>query len=307
MATWEELLHELNHTESKQRDKFFNSKLAEYLDKIVVLRNRNVMVYSSAFLQKPQVPPFFTMLTMEDINGFMSNLKGMDFSKGLTLILHTPGGVMDSVEPIVSYLREKFSYIEVVIPTYSMSAGTMIALSADKILMGRQSQLGQIEPQIPLSGGRTIVSTALLQQFDRAKKEIIKDPKVAYAWTPILKSFGPALLQQAENALEYSKTMVEEFLKAYMFKNGDNSKISNIVNTFTYGSNGKNNHGRRIDKHEARDLGLVIEEIEQTDDLQDAVLSVYHLTTLIFETTLATKIITSSHGKRWIKSLPPAQ
>lgn len=30
---------------------------------------------------------------MEDINGFMAGVHGHDFSKGLLLILHTPGGM----------------------------------------------------------------------------------------------------------------------------------------------------------------------------------------------------------------------
>ena len=54
-------------------------------------------------------------ITHEEINGFMSVMYGMNWSKGLTLILHTPGGVTNAVETIVDYLTAKFAYIEVIV------------------------------------------------------------------------------------------------------------------------------------------------------------------------------------------------
>ena len=102
----------------------------------------------------------FTLITKEDINGFMSIVKGLDCSKGLTLILHTPGGIPVAAESIVKYLREKFNNIEVIIPTYAMSAGTMIALGADNIIMGKHSFLGPIDPQFMLSGNKSFIFDA---------------------------------------------------------------------------------------------------------------------------------------------------
>lgn len=51
-----------------------------------------------------------------------------------------------------------------------MSAGTMISLSANKIIMGRQSQLGPIDPQMPLSG-RFVSAQSIIDQFEEAKKK----------------------------------------------------------------------------------------------------------------------------------------
>jgi ATP-dependent protease ClpP protease subunit len=269
--------------------------------------NTNVIVYGSAFLQKPQVPPFFTMVTSEDLNGFMNNLVNMDTSKGLTLILHTPGGEGRAVEPIVGYLRSKFEYIEVIVPTYCMSAGTMIALSSNKLIMGRQSQIGQIDPQIPVNGGM-MPATAIIQQFDKARQEIVDNPKTALAWNPILRTMGPALIETCEEALRYSKRIVSDYLINYMLSGNDKREdiCDTIVNVLSHGDEDKNNHSRRIDRNEARDLGIIIEDLEDNQTLQDATLSLYHLFTLIFETTAVAKVITSNTGKRWIKSIPQA-
>jgi hypothetical protein len=89
--------------------------------------------------------------------------------------------------------------------------------------------------------------------------------------------------------------------------NCDKSGVcENIVDVLSHGDNDKNNHGRRIDRKEARDLGIIVEDLEDNQNLQDATLSLYHLFTLIFETTAVAKVITSNTGKRWIKSIPQA-
>ncbi len=309
MPSWDILLKELQSVSPDQRDKYFDNKTKEFIAEISKQRgNTNVIFYTSAFLQKPQVPPFFTMVTSEDLNGFMNNLVNMDTTKGLTLILHTPGGEGRAVEPIVGYLRSKFKYIEVIIPTYCMSAGTMIALSSNKLIMGRQSQIGQIDPQIPVNGGM-MPATAIIQQFDKARQEIIENPKTALAWNPILKSMGPALIETCEEALRYSKRIVSDYLNNYMLVDIDNKKevCKNIVDVLSHGDNDKNNHSRRIDRNEARELGIIVEDLENNQSLQDAALSLYHLFTLIFETTGVAKVITSSTGKRWVKSIPQVQ
>ncbi|WP_337461520.1 hypothetical protein [Jutongia sp.] len=77
----------------------------------------------------------------------MTCIHGMDCSKGLDLVLHTPGDSPAAAEAIVNYLRAKFGNdIRVIVPQLAMSAGTMIACSAKQIIMGKQSSLGPIDP-----------------------------------------------------------------------------------------------------------------------------------------------------------------
>lgn len=77
----------------------------------------------------------------------MTCIHGMDCSKGLDLVLHTPGDSPAAAEAIVNCLRAKFGNdIRVIVPQLAMSAGTMIACSAKQIIMGKQSSLGPIDP-----------------------------------------------------------------------------------------------------------------------------------------------------------------
>lgn len=262
---------------------------------------RNILVYASSFLQKPSAPPDTISINPEEINGYMTTMNGMEWDKGLTLILHTPGGVINAAETIVEYLRSKFDYIEVIIPTYAMSAGTMISLASDKIIMGRQSQLGPIDPQMP-AYGKFVSSLAILDQFKTAKDDIQADIKNANLWAPILPSLGPALLSEAKHAIEYSEHIVSGWLSKYMFES-DPEQASSVAKYFSQGSE-KRNHGRRIDRNEAKQQGVIIEDLEENQDFQDAVLTAYHLLTILFEHSDVTKLLFNDRGKRWVKHLP---
>jgi hypothetical protein len=61
-------------------------------------------------------------------------------------------------------------------------------------------------------------------------------------------------------------------------------------------------HGRRIDRQEARTLGIKIEDLEADQDLQDAVLTLYHVTTVAFEKSTSSKTIAGSNTRMWVKN-----
>jgi hypothetical protein len=310
MPSWTDLLAELEAKSDDQKPLWLKSEIESRLESIGQRRgNRHVMIYASAFLQKPGVSPWTLQLTAEEINGFMSSMYGMNWSKNLTLILHTPGGITNAAETIVAYLHSKFDDIEVIVPTFAMSAGTMIALAANRIVMGRQSQLGPIDPQIPLpEAGRPVSARAIVDQFERAQNDIAGkegDLNRAHVWAPILQRLGPALLQEAQNALSYGEDMVAGWLKQRMFAGDAEAEKQGAAVAKHFNDAGTHkSHGRRIDRNEARSHGVVIEDLEDDQDLQDDVLTVYHLVTLLFEKTATAKLIWTDTGRTWMKNLP---
>jgi hypothetical protein len=62
-------------------------------------------------------------------------------------------------------------------------------------------------------------------------------------------------------------------------------------------------HGRRIDRAEARAQNVVIKDLEDDDDLQDDVLTAYHLMTIAYEQGPASKMIWGAHGASWVKNV----
>lgn len=304
MASWTDLLKALNATPPEAREAWFQHQLCDALKRISSKRSDcNVLFYSSAFLQKPQAPPNSTQLTHEELNGFMSCLYGMKWDKGLTLLLHTPGGLTNAAETIVSYLHSKFDHIEVIVPTFAMSAGTMVSLAANKIVLGRPSQLGPIDPQMPI-GGKYVSARGIVDQFEEAKADIAQNVVMAHAWAPILQSLGPSLMVEAKNALDYGERMVSEWLHKRMLaalpEPDRTDKAKSIAKFFNDAANHKS-HGRRIDRDEARAQGVVVEDLEDDQDLQEHVLTAYHVATICFSQTTVTKMLWSNHGQSWMK------
>ena len=119
------------------------------------------------------MPPADLQISLQDIAGFMEAVSNVE-EKQLDLIIHSPGGSAEAAESIVTYLRKRFDHIRIFIPIAAMSAATMVALSANEIVMGQHSQLGPIDPQFSIQtpeGTRSAPAQAILKQFELAKKE----------------------------------------------------------------------------------------------------------------------------------------
>lgn len=302
MPGWAELQDELSAIASQQRGDHVAEKLRDLVVRIGHHYDRNVLYYASGFLQKPQVPGLFTSINMEDINGFMAGVHGHDSGKDLLLILHTPGGLAEAAQTVVDYLRSKFTSIDAVVPTYAMSAGTMIALGCDRIVMGRQSQLGPTDPQLIVEN-RAFSAHSIVEQFEEAKVEIAGAPVLAHAWAPVLRSFGPALLQEARKSISYGQSLVRDWLHDYMFSDKPERDTLAPAVAEHFGGNQHGSHGRRIGRDEARSQQLEIVDLEGDGDLQDEVLTLYHLSTIAFEMGPAVKLVSSSNGRLWIKNM----
>lgn len=306
MASWSELLEDFQERNRVSSPEWIKEKLTEQLRKISKLRGDTAVIfYASAFLQKAHP---VVSITSEDMNGFMNALYGNKLRK-LTLILHTPGGDLNAVESIVEYLRSKFEYIEVVVPYLAMSGGAMISLASDLLILGRQSQLGPIDPQI-FVGNTTHSARAIQEAFEKAKEEIEDDVKLAHLWAPILQNMGPSLIVDAVRALSYSKELVKNWLDKNMFKDKPEEErseiVDNIANYFNAGSTdglgSVHVHGQRIGIEKLKELQIKVKLLEADQNLQNAVLTAYHLMTITFENTPTTKLISNNNGKMWIKT-----
>lgn len=311
MASWSELQAKLPE-EVKKNPNWLDQKLTEELGKISKLRNNRVVIfYASAFLQKKQ-ENLDTLILREDINGFMNAIYEAGVGNGLTLILHTPGGDPHAVESIVDYLHAKFNYIEIIVPYLAMSGGAIVSLASNLVVLGKQSQLGPIDPQFSI-GGKIHSARAIQEGFGRAKKDILEDIKLGHLWAPILQSMGPSLVVEAEKTLKYSEELVEKWLKERMFRDISDEKerekkaknIAKYFNAEDTEENGKIHvHGQRIGFQKLEELGVKVESLEKSQELQTAVLTAYHLMTLIFENGPSLKFIGSDKGKMWCKLEP---
>jgi ClpP class serine protease len=298
MPNWNEVILEIqaehkNHPEVNQIDTIRR----KYLNQVFQITGRNTIAYYSGWLQKPQSSG--TAVNDKDKSGFMLIINKLDRSKGLDLILHTPGGDIAATESLVDYLYSMFGKdIRVIVPQISMSAGTMIAFASKEIIMGNHSNLGPIDPQI---GG--LACQAILNEFKQAKEDIRVNPHSAALWQVIIGKYHPTLLGACQQAIEWSEDMVSKWLKENMCAENP-GKVKKIVETFASHIVQKS-HARHISKNECKTIGLNITDLEADQALQDAVLTTHHTFMYTFSTTYSVKIIENHNGIAYIEQYAP--
>ena len=270
MPNWGEVLNEIQNVGPQPGP--VDSVRRKYTKKLYEYTGRNIILYYSGWLQRGDAP-IQSIIYDGDINCFMSAVNTMDTSKGLDLILHTPGGVTSATEAIVSYLRKKFNRdIRCFVPQLAMSGGTMIACACREIFMGRQSSIGPIDPQFG-----SMAALAVIDEFNKATGEIAKNPASAPLWQSIFAKVNPGFLIECQQAVDLSQTLVKEWLVSGMFcrsKNAD-SKAQKVVDALNNHRDTKA-HDRHIDSVQAKAMGLKITMLEEEQDLQDLVLTVHH-------------------------------
>ncbi len=299
MPSWGEILNELSAGLSAGAPlTFFDETRDKYLNNLVTLTSRPVVVYASDFLGKGGQG---TAIRLSDMQGLMEVFKDVP-GPNLDLILHSPGGEAEATERLVRYMRSKFSHIRIFIPLAAMSAATMWTMAADEIVMGKHSQLGPIDPQISLNGGPNIPAGALIEQFEEANKQCAEDPKRITGWLPTLQQYPPGILNVCESATLLSKQLVKQWLETYIFK-ADPAKVqkSTDISNWLADDHVHLSHSRPITREDLREKGLPITNLEEDSRLQDAVLSVHHCLMHTFAMTSAVKIVENNLKNRWIQ------
>lgn len=304
MPSWGDLLKEIQAEIAAKSPAPFDAVRRKYLLDLHNHTGRNVVLYATKWVQPSSVPPEMVMIVDEDVSGFMEALYGLKGDK-LDLIVHSPGGSLESAEAIVTYLRSKFSYIRVFVPYAAMSAATMLCCAANEIIMGKHSFLGPTDPQLILpspNGTRSVAMQAILEEFRNIQNECAADPKKISSWLPILNQYYPGLLQQCDNATKLGRQLVADWVEKYMFGGTDRPKAEAIAD-FLCKHNIHKSHARHIGIAELKNLGLKVFPLEADQTLQEKVLTVYHATMHTFMATAATKIIENHEGRAFLKMM----
>ena len=296
MPNWNEVFkaiqNQLKNGAPDAADKYRHS----WLRKLYEYTGRNTITYCSGWLSKPGIQ--LLSINDEDMNGFMTTVSGLDKSLGLDLILHTPGGSIASTESIVNYLHLMFGKnIRVIVPQVAMSAGTMMACSSSAIILGKQSSLGPIDPQI-----RDLAAQGVLNEFRRALNEIKNDADAVQVWRWVLQQYHPTFLGQCRQAIDWTRKFVGDQLRDVMFENDPDAeaKAEQIVDALSDQDEHKS-HDRHIPLAKCRDIGLKVIALEDDNKLQDLVLTVHHCYMFILTNGPTFKIIENQRGIAWAK------
>lgn len=286
------------------------------LKRISALRGRDALVFAADINKSiPQISiDYSDLLPFTDQ---LSNLKG----ERLDLILETPGGSGEVAEDLVKAMRSRYQDVAVIVPGYAKSAGTIMAMAGDEILMGPHSGLGPIDAQIFYQGKR-FSADALLEGMEKIKKEVVDTGTLNRAYIPILQGISPGELQNAENALSFAKILVTQWLAQYKFRTWTtHSSDGQSVTQPEKEQRAKEiadhlcdhrfwkTHGRSIKIDDFEQMRLKITDYSKAPDLNDAIVRYHTLLQMTFATNLYKIFETAdSQVMRFLApQLPPPQ
>lgn len=218
-------------------------------------------------------------ITARDIPPFVDLLHDVAKEDDLDLLLHTPGGDVDQAERIVMMCRKRIgptSRLRIVVPDSAKSAGTLIALASDEIVMGYCSELGPIDPQITITtaNGETMARPA--QSFLDGLNQIVEqvgEANLSPAYFPLLDKLDPALIDFCKKAILRSERFATEHLSKHML-NGDLDAAKDVASFFNNQSVHLS-HGAVIDADKVKDLGLNVTELAPDDEVWLAYWALY--------------------------------
>jgi ATP-dependent protease ClpP protease subunit len=301
VPNWGQVLQQIARENSVSPLAAIDKVRRQYLMKLSRHTGRNVIAYYSGWLNRD---PRTAGLSIgdEDMNAFMTAVHGIDRDRGLDLVLHTPGGNLAATESIVNYLRDMFnSDIRAIVPQLAMSAGTMISCATQKIIMGKQSSLGPIDPQF-----NGISAPGVIDEFNKACEDANNNPSSIPMWQSIIGQYHPTFLGDCKHAIDWAGRMVSDWLQTGMLKDSGKTteEIDQIVRLLSDHSATKS-HSRHIRAEDCKKIGLVVEMMEDDDKLQDLVLTVHHSFMHTFSQTGAIKIVENQKGSAVVLNANP--
>lgn len=217
-------------------------------------------------------------INRDDTLGMMELLHNIPRDSSIDFLLHTGGGDIDAAEKLMYVIRNTVGSgrLRVIVPDFAKSAGTLMALAADAIVMSDCSELGPIDPQITLGDGRgNAIAHSVMSHLEayRVHAEALrKDPNDVVA-RMMLSKLDPATLNVFEAARNRAQKLAEEHLNRWMFhfKKGMYTKIaSDLMDNKRWLG-----HGQMIKYQDAQELELVVEYLKPDDPVWRAYWQLY--------------------------------
>jgi len=238
-------------------------------------RKSKVLVYVTG-----DRPGLETQIHQEVIDFFVSHLDRIGTTQRISLYLYTRGGHTLAAWSIVNLLNQFCDEFEVIVPSKAHSAGTLICLGANNLIMTKQATLGPIDPSVntPLNpqvpGGppnaRLPVSVEAINGFiELAKTHGVKNGnELVTILTTLASHVHPLVLGEVYRTRSQIRMLGRRLLSRHT---NDQKKIEKILG-FLCSESGS--HDYTIYRQEARnDLGLKVED--PSDSLYKLIKDIY--------------------------------
>lgn len=209
------------------------------------IRNSRVLVY---FLG------LNSTIAQDAVEVIYNHLRRIGKVDKIDLFLHTTGGFLEVPLKIVNIIREFSKKFSVLIPYRAHSAGTLLALGADEIVMGKMAELTPVDPQTrsPLNpkgvkGELVPISIQdLTSFFDFMESHGLKDKDEII--NNMLNNLHPLVIGSVNRSLNLIKHTMERLLIYSTYSNEEKNRIIELL------SCGLPSHSYLITRNEAKEI-----------------------------------------------------
>jgi ClpP class serine protease len=235
-----------------------------------------------------------TEIDRNDVIGFVEMLHNIPENSPIDLLLNTGGGDVDACEKLVALIHAKArdSEFRVIVTDLAKSAGTLMALGANKIIMSDASELGMIDPQFMMKdarGNELFYSvTGYLEAYEEHSEVLRKNPQDQVALL-MLDGFDARTVKKFQGIRDRVRTFAEDMLKR---RGAPSSTISHELMS----SSRWKTHGQPIGYADAKQIGLPIEYLPPDDKRWSRYWELYCL--LRLETQEGKKIYESAYASQ---------
>ena len=224
---------------------------------------------------------FEANIAQDVIDLFINQLDNIGIQRKISLYLYTRGGDNAAAWNIVNLLRQYCDELEVVIPHKAHSAGTLISIGANSIIMTKQATLGPIDPSVntplnpPIPNAQpqsnypvSVEEVKGYLAFAKEELSIKDDAALSNIMIKLSEYVHPLVLGQVYRARAQIKMLAKKLLTNQVT---DNAKIKDII-SFLCSDSGS--HDYTINRREAKEtLGLNIKKPD--DNLYSIIKSIY--------------------------------
>lgn len=225
--------------------------------KLAKLIGRPVISYFTSF----RYPVMIEDGDAEMLEGVM---QVCDFSKGLALIINSPGGIGLAAERIINVLRSYSGTGEYIalVPAKAKSAATMICLGASKIVMGKTSELGTVDPQVAIKERDKLSRFSvynIVKSYENLFERAVKETGHLEPYLQQLANYDEREIAEYKTALSLSDDIAVRALKTCMLKDLPEADIKKKIGIFLVPETKAKVHGRPINAEDATNCGLTID------------------------------------------------
>ncbi|HTW78340.1 MAG TPA: hypothetical protein VME23_02235 [Terracidiphilus sp.] len=232
---------------------------------LLIQRTQPVIKKLSNLLGEPVVTYWNSTkgsICQNDVVGLYALLQNTGKLDRLSLFVKSDGGSGQASLRMVNLLRQYIKHLTVLAPLECQSAATMLALGADRILMGPLAHLSAVDTSlthdlspIDRDNDRVSVSNDELLRVIRLWTEQAKG-STANPYEALFPYVHPLVIGAVDRSSALSTRICEEILSYHVKDLGKAKEISNTLNS------GYPSHSYPITLREAKRIGLNVEPMD---------------------------------------------